>query len=96
MYIPKHLIHSNILVTNCFLDLAVVLSSGIDPKEQPKRSGRSSTMSTNSPRWILATILCGTGGRPAPMESGGWSGALIGGVAVVAVMPSTLLSITCT
>ena len=30
------------------------------------------------------------------MESGGWSGALIGGVAVVAVMPSTLLSITCT
>ena len=53
-------------------------------------------MSTNSPRWILATILCGTGGRPAPMESGGWSRALIGGVAVVEVMPSTVLSITCT
>ena len=68
MYVAKHCVNSNILVTVLRLGLLGLAWSSLSVVfENPSLSGNNLAMSTNSPASILATNFAGTGGSPAPM-----------------------------
>ena len=68
MYVAKHCVHSNMLVTVLHLGLLGLAWSSLSVEfENPSLSGNNSAMSTNSLASILATNFAGMRGSPTPM-----------------------------
>ena len=76
-YLPKHCTQLSRSGTSrrhfCGCSLDVAAGSSNEPRRRAFRlSRRSSAMSTNSPRRILATNLAGTGAKPS-LRTNGWA-----------------------